>query len=73
MNLEQAKKLVAPYSIGFFFNKNLKLYCVVLDNTIEYITPTDFDRYDVPEFKSVISKKLVEYVALNEGSKLVFH
>lgn len=75
MKLDLAKEIVAPLWIQIEFDKSANSYVLVLDEHIEYISAEDFNNFDVPDFKTFVGRKVIDYVKAFDGvqPKLHFH
>lgn len=71
MRYQDAIDMLNPLGINFIWDKNLKLYLLVLDETIVYLHPEDFKDFDLPNMKTFVARSLIEYS--NSKPVIVFH
>ncbi len=71
MTLQEANNVLTKIGIQVLFNKTLKLYVMVIDDTFVYITPSDFVSFDTSSLKYFAAGVLIKY---SESQPLItFH
>lgn len=61
MRYIDAIEMLKPLGIGFFYDDTLKLFTLVLDETLVYLHPADFQGFDVPDMKTWVARRLIQY------------
>jgi hypothetical protein len=71
VNLSEIIKILDPLGIQIVYDKNLKLFLVILDEQMEYLHPSDLNRFDEDEFKTFLAKALIRYAAQRDKAPRV--
>jgi hypothetical protein len=58
---QDALDMLNPLGISFLYDKGLKLYLLVLDETVVYLEPQEFRDFDLPNMKTWVARNLIEY------------
>jgi len=61
MDLKEAKVIAAKAGIQVYFDNNLKMIALVLDDTVDYITKEAFESFDDKLFTAALAARILKY------------